>query len=206
MTMQGYGMTELSPISHFSNEENSVAGGVGFTVPNTICKIIDAQGRALGVGEEGELCIKGPQVMMGYLGNPETTASCIDRDGFLHTGDIAAFDAAGQLFIRDRLKELIKVKGFQVAPAEVEAVLQSFDGVLDAAVIGVPDDEAGEVPIAFVVLAKGVEVASIAAFLAKELSHYKQPRRIEVIDTVPKSASGKILRRVLKDRMAARGD
>lgn len=206
MTMQGYGMTEMSPISHFSNEENSVAGGVGLAVPNTICKIIDPEGRALGVGEEGELCIKGPQVMLGYLGNPEATARCIDPDGFLHTGDIAAIDAAGQLFIRDRLKELIKVKGFQVAPAEVEAVLQSFSGVLDAAVIGVPDAEAGEVPMAFVVLAEGVEVASIAAFLAKELSHYKQPKRIEVIDAVPKSASGKILRRVLKDRLAAQGD
>lgn len=205
MTMQGYGMTEMSPISHFSNEAHSVAGGVGFTVPNTVCKIIDAEGRALGIGCEGELCIKGPQVMLGYLNNPEATARSIDRDGFLHTGDIAAFDAQGQLFIRDRLKELIKVKGFQVAPAEVEAVLQSFQGVLDAAVIGVPDDDAGEVPIAFVVLAEGVGVASIAAFLAKELSHYKQPKRIEVINAVPKSASGKILRRVLKDRWVAQG-
>ena len=201
MAMQGYGMTELSPISHFSNEENAVAGGVGFTVPNTLCKIIDPEGRALGVDAEGELCIKGPQVMMGYLNNPESTAQTIDAEGWLHTGDIACFDAAGQLFIRDRLKELIKVKGFQVAPAEVEAVLQGFDGVLDAAVIGVLDDDAGEVPMAFVVLAAGVEVAAVAAYLAVELSSYKQPKHIEVIDVIPKSASGKILRRVLKDRV-----
>ncbi|MGV8951021.1 MAG: AMP-binding protein [Cypionkella sp.] len=205
MTMQGYGMTELSPISHFSNEEHTVPGGVGFTVPNTLCKIIDAEGRALGVDAEGELCIKGPQVMMGYLNNPEATARTIDAEGWLHTGDIACFDADGQLFIRDRLKELIKVKGFQVAPAEVEAVLQSYKGVLDAAVIGVPDDEAGEVPMAFVVLAEGIQVPDIAAFLAKELSHYKQPKQIEVIEAVPKSASGKILRRVLKDRVMAQG-
>ena len=202
MTMQGYGMTELSPISHFSNEAHAVPGSVGVTVPNTLCKIVDPEGRALGVDAEGELCIKGPQVMLGYLNNPEATARTIDAEGWLHTGDIACFDEAGQLFIRDRLKELIKVKGFQVAPAEVEAVLQSFPGVQDAAVIGVPDDEAGEVPMAFVVLAEGVQVADIFAFLAKELSHYKQPKHIEVIDAVPKSASGKILRRLLKDRVA----
>lgn len=205
MAMQGYGMTELSPITHFSNEAHSVPGGVGFTVPNTQCKIVDAAGNALGVGAEGELCIKGPQVMIGYLNNPEATARTIDAEGWLHTGDIACFDADGQLFIRDRLKELIKVKGFQVAPAEVEAALQSFEGVLDAAVIGVPDDEAGEVPMAFVVLAEGVEIAAVRAFLVQELSHYKQPKYIEVIEAVPKSASGKILRRLLKDRVTGKG-
>ena len=204
MTMQGYGMTELSPISHFSNEERAVAGAVGFTVPNTFCKIVDAGGQALGVDAEGELCIKGPQVMMGYLNNPEATARTIDAEGWLHTGDIACFDASGQLFIRDRLKELIKVKGFQVAPAEVEAVLQTYPGVLDAAVIGVADDEAGEVPMAFVVLAAGVDLGGVAAHLAAELSPYKQPKHIEVIDAIPKSASGKILRRLLKDGLAAK--
>lgn len=203
-TMQGYGMTELSPISHFSNEDHSVPGGVGVTVPNTICKIVDENGVAQDVNAEGELLIKGPQVMKGYLNNPEATARTIDAEGWLHTGDIACFDENGQLFIRDRLKELIKVKGFQVAPAELEAVLQTYPGVLDAAVIGVPDDEAGEVPMAFVVLAPGVEVAGIAAFMAQELSHYKQPKTIQVIDAIPKSASGKILRRLLKDRVSAR--
>ena len=203
-TMQGYGMTEMSPISHFSNEEHSVPGGVGITAPNTVCKIVDEQGTALPVNAEGELLIKGPQVMKGYLNNPEATARTIDAEGWLHTGDIACFDENGQLFIRDRLKELIKVKGFQVAPAELEAVLQTYPGVLDAAVIGVLDDDAGEVPMAFVVLAPGVEVAGIAAFMAKELSHYKQPKTIQAIDAIPKSASGKILRRLLKDRVAAR--
>ena len=204
LAMQGYGMTELSPISHFSNEQRSMPGAVGVTVPNTTCKIVDPAGVALGVNQEGELCIKGPQVMLGYLNNPEATARTIDAEGWLHTGDIACFDANGQLYIRDRLKELIKVKGFQVAPAELEAVLQAYPGVLDAAVIGVADDDAGEVPMAFVVVAPGVELAGIAAYLRGQLASYKQPKTIEIIDAVPKSASGKILRRVLRDQVLAR--
>ena len=205
VAMQGYGMTELSPLTHFSLEDGAVAGSVGVTAPNTTCKILDTQtGAALGPDAEGELCIKGPQVMLGYLNNPQATARMIDAEGWLHTGDIACFDSSGQLFIRDRLKELIKVKGFQVAPAEVEAVLQAYPGVLDAAVIGVPDDEAGEAPMAFVVVAEGVAIDDIAGFLRQQLASYKQPKRIEILDTIPKSASGKILRRVLKDRLAAR--
>lgn len=200
-SIQGYGMTELSPISHFSNEEHAKPGAVGITVPNTICKVVDPQtGAALPLGEEGELCIKGPQVMLGYLNNPEATARTIDADGWLHTGDIAVFDADGQLFIRDRLKELIKVKGFQVAPAEVEAVLQSCPGVMDAAVIGVPDDAAGEVPVAFVVPQGEVRAEDIAAYLRGHLASYKLPARIEFIEAIPKSASGKILRRLLRQR------
>ncbi|NEX45895.1 AMP-binding protein [Pseudotabrizicola algicola] len=202
-TIQGYGMTELSPISHFSNEEHAKPGAVGITVPNTQCKVVDPQtGKALPIGEEGELCIRGPQVMQGYLNNPEATARTIDAEGWLHTGDIAAFDADGQLFIRDRLKELIKVKGFQVAPAEVEAVLQTCPGVLDAAVIGEADEAAGEVPVAFVVSQDGVKdearAQQIIAFLRGHLATYKVPSRVEFIEAVPKSASGKILRRMLR--------
>ena len=205
IAMQGYGMTELSPISHFSNEDHSKAGSVGVTVPNTECMIIDPlTGAEMAVDQEGELCIKGPQVMLGYWNNPAATARTIDSNGWLHTGDIACYDADGQLFIRDRLKELIKVKGFQVAPAEVEAVLQSHPMVLDAAVIGISDDEAGEVPLAFVVAAPGADVTIIAAYLRDQLSSYKQPKRIEFIAAIPKSASGKILRRILKDQVASR--
>ncbi|PJF09499.1 AMP-binding protein [Pseudorhodobacter sp. MZDSW-24AT] len=201
LTMQGYGMTELSPISHFSNEAHAKPGAVGVTVPNTLCKVIHPEtGAALPVGEEGELCIKGPQVMLGYLNNPEATARTIDAEGWLHTGDIAAFDAEGQLYIRDRLKELIKVKGFQVAPAEVEAVLLSCSAVLDAAVIGVPDADAGEVPVAFVVPQGAARPEEILAHARGHLASYKQPVRIEFIDAIPKSASGKILRRVLRSR------
>ena len=201
--IQGYGMTELSPISHFSNERHARAGAVGVTLPNTECKIIDPDtGAALPMGAEGELCIRGPQVMLGYLNNPEATARTIDAEGWLHTGDIAAFEADGQLFIKDRLKELIKVKGFQVAPAEVEGVLQTHPGVLDAAVIGVPDDEAGEVPMAFIVAKPGADISDLAAFLRASLSSYKVPRHIRTVDAIPKSASGKILRRVLKAGVA----
>lgn len=201
LTIQGYGMTEMSPVSHFSDTGRSKPGAVGVTVPNTVCKIIDPEtGVSLPVGAEGELCVKGPQVMLGYLNNPEATARTIDAEGWLHTGDIALFDAEGQLFIKDRLKELIKVKGFQVAPAEVEAELQTHPFVLDAAVIGIPDDEAGEVPLAFVIPRPGADAADIAAFLRERLASYKQPCRIEFIDAIPKSASGKILRRVLRER------
>lgn len=201
-TIQGYGMTEMSPVSHFCGGVHWKPGSVGVTVPNTLCKIVDVDsGALLPVGGEGELCIKGPQNMLGYLGNPEATARTIDVDGWLHTGDIAAFDDDGMLFIKDRLKELIKVKGFQVAPAELEAELQTHPMVLDAGVIGVPDDEAGEVPLAFVVVKPGAEAEEIIAFLRGRLASYKLPQRVEFIDAIPKSASGKILRRVLKDRV-----
>jgi acyl-CoA synthetase (AMP-forming)/AMP-acid ligase II len=177
VAMQGYGMTELSPLSHLSQETSAVAGSVGESAPNTLCQIRDVgTGAALGPGAEGELCIKGPQVMLGYLGKPEATAEMIDGDGWLRTGDIGCFYAQGRLFIRNRLKELIKVKGFQVAPAEVEAALQAFPGVLDAAVIGVPDEEVGEVPLSFVVVAAGVEVTQIYEHLRWQLAAFKLPK------------------------------
>ena len=135
--------------------------------------------------------------MAGYHNRPEATAATLTEDGWLNTGDLAEVDGEGWVFIRDRLKELIKVKGFQVAPAEVEAVLLTSPMVKDAAVRGVPDDEAGEVPIAFVVPAEGAEEAAIRAHLAGQLAHYKLPRRIIFIEAIPKSASGKILRRML---------
>jgi 4-coumarate--CoA ligase len=154
VTMQGYGMTEMSRASHFSPVSAPRAGSVGITVPGTECRIVEpSTGADAGPGEEGELWVRGPQVMKGYLNNPEATAACLDAEGWLRTGDIAQFDADGYLFIRDRLKELIKVKGFQVAPAELEAVLLAHPDIADAAVIGVPDDEAGEVPAAFLVAA-----------------------------------------------------
>jgi 4-coumarate--CoA ligase len=203
-TIQGYGMTEMSPLTHYSAEGFARSGSVGVTVPNTQCKIVDIEtGATLPPGVEGELCLKGPQVMLGYLNNPEATARTIDAEGWLHTGDIAVFDADGSLFIRDRLKELIKVKGFQVAPAEVEALLQSHPQVLDAAVIGIPDDEAGEVPLAFVVPKPGADGEEIAAWLGGRLASYKQPRQVRFIEAIPKSASGKILRRVLKAQHGA---
>ncbi len=201
--VQGYGMTELSPVSHSTVEGQARAGSCGVTVASTRTRIVDTDtGDDLGVGEEGELLVAGPQVMTGYLNNPQATASTIDDDGWLHTGDVARVDEDGHVFIVDRVKELIKFKGFQVPPAELEALLVTHPAVADVAVIGVPDDEAGEIPKAFVVRAPGTDVdaAALQAFVADELASYKQVRVVEFIDEIPKSAAGKILRRELRDR------
>ncbi len=200
--VQGYGMTELSPVTHATPPGGFVPGSVGVTVPSTELQIVDPTGQSLGVGEDGEVWVRGPQVMKGYLNNPEATAATIDSDGWLHTGDIGHVDAAGHLFVVDRLKELIKYKGFQVPPAELEALLLTHPAVADAAVIGIPDDEAGELPAAFVVVKDGQELSAedVQAFVAGQVASYKQIRRVTFIDAVPKSASGKILRRLLRDQ------
>src|SRR5207247_1188208 len=151
---QGYGMTETSPVTHSSPADPAKMkmGSVGTAAPNTECKLLDpATGDELGPNQEGELCVRGPQNMKGYLNNREATARTIDEDNWLHTGDIGYADEEGHFFIVDRVKELIKYKGFQVAPAELEAVLLTHPAVADAAVIPCQDDEAGEVPKAFVV-------------------------------------------------------
>ena len=204
ISLQGYGMTELSPVSHVTPGAANRPGASGRIVPNTACRIVDIDsGADLGVGEEGELWIKGPQVMQGYLNNAKATAETITDDGWLRTGDIAMIDSDGYMFIVDRLKELIKYKGFQVAPAELEATLVAMDGVTDAAVIGLPDPEAGELPIAFVVAGDPApDEAAIKAHLDSQLAHYKQVHQVHYVSEIPKSASGKILRRLLRDQMA----
>jgi acyl-CoA synthetase (AMP-forming)/AMP-acid ligase II len=201
--IQGYGMTEASPIILCSSDREERPGSAGPSVPNTECRIVDGEtGQNLGVGQPGELWVRGPQVMLGYHNRPDATAATI-QDGWLRTGDLAEVDEDGFFYIRDRLKELIKVKGFQVAPAEVEADLLTIAGIADAAVIGVPDDEAGELPLAFVVRSAGSTLTAdaIRKALREKLASYKVPHRIEFIDAVPKSASGKILRRLLRDRV-----
>jgi len=201
--IQGYGMTELSPLTHAVPHRSPRAGSVGITSPNASTRIVDpVTGTDCGPDQEGEVWVCGPQMMIGYHNRPEATAAMIS-DGWLRTGDLGAVDADGYLFIRDRLKELIKVKGFQVAPAEVEAQLLVVPGIADAAVIGVPDDEAGELPLAFVVRSPGSDITpdDIREALKGKLVSYKVPRRIEFIDTIPKSAAGKILRRLLRDRV-----
>ena len=201
--VQGYGMTELSPVTHFTPQGHNRPGSAGLAVPNTECRIVDpVSGESLGPDREGELWIRGPQVMAGYLNNPEATAATLDADGWLHTGDIARIDAGGYVYLVDRLKELIKYKGFQVPPAELEALLLTHPAVADAAVVGEPDEEAGELPIGFVVLKPGATTSAdeLRAFVAGQVAHYKQLRRITFIDVVPKSASGKILRRELRRR------
>jgi acyl-CoA synthetase (AMP-forming)/AMP-acid ligase II len=204
--VQGYGMTELSPASHITPPGWFRPGSVGVTVPNTQTRIVDAAtGADVGVGEEGEIWVSGPQVMKGYLNNPQATAAMIDADGWLRTGDLGHIDADGHLYVVDRLKELIKYKGFQVPPAELEAVLLRHPDVTDAAVVGLPDEEAGEIPVGYVTLRPGASSSpeEISRFVAGQVAGYKRLRRLEVIDAIPKSASGKILRRVLRD--AAQG-
>ena len=200
--VQGYGMTELSPVSHCTVEGDYRAGTSGVTVSNTESRIVDpATGEDQDVGGRGELWVRGPQVMKGYLNNPEATAETLDDDGWLHTGDIAILDEHHHVSIVDRLKELIKYKGFQVPPAELEALIVTHPKVADVAVIGVPDDEAGEVPKAYVVALPDQDVTldEIQELVGEHLVSYKQVRQLEVVDAIPKSASGKILRRELRD-------
>ena len=201
--IQGYGLTEASPVTHANSDEPGKCkpGTVGQLLPNTECRIVDvATGADLGPDEDGELLIRGPQVMQGYLNNPEATAATLDADGWLHTGDIGHVDGDGYFTIVDRLKELIKYKGFQVPPAELEAVLRGHPAVADAAVVPLADRECGEVPKAFVVLRGEVSAADLMAYVAERVAPYKRIRALEVIDAIPKSPSGKILRRVLKER------
>jgi acyl-CoA synthetase (AMP-forming)/AMP-acid ligase II len=195
-TIQGYGMTELSPVSHVAPIDSQKGGSIGPPLAGTECRIVDPES-----GEDtdrGELWVRGPQVMQGYLNNEEETQSTIDSDGWLHTGDVAEMDDEGYYSIVDRLKELIKYKGFQVPPAELEAILINHPGVADCAVIGVPDEEAGEIPKGFVVVSDDdVTDDELMAFVAEKVSPQKKLRQIERIDEIPKSAAGKILRREL---------
>ena len=200
--VQGYGMTEMSPVSHVTRMGGFKPGTCGVTVANTECRIVDVEGgEDQDVGGVGELWVRGPQVMNGYLNNPEATAETIDSDGWLHTGDVGFIDEDGHLTIVDRVKELIKYKGFQVAPAELEALLLTHPGIADAAVIGVPDEEAGEHPRAFIVVKPGAEVsaADVTAFTEEHVATYKVVHDVIFTEEIPKSASGKILRRMLRD-------
>lgn len=205
---QAYGLTELSPASHVSPGGIGKPGASGVNVPNTECRIVNPETlQDLPQGEDGEIWVRGPQVMKGYLNRPGATAECITPEGWFRTGDIGHYDEDGYLFITDRLKELIKFKGFQVAPAEVEAQLVTHPAISDAAVIGIPDPEAGEVPMAFVTATPGHDaptLTDVQSYLEGRLAHFKQIHVMEVIDEIPKSASGKILRRLLRDEIAER--
>ncbi len=206
---QGYGMTETSPVTHTSVPEpdRNKPGTVGPPIPNTECKIVDlVNGKDVGPGELGEVCMRGPQIMKGYLNRPDATAAMIDKDGWLHSGDIGFADADGTLHVVDRVKELIKYKGMQVAPAEIEAVLLSHPAVADAAVVPSPDEEAGEVPKAFLVLKGEATPEEIQAWVAERVAPHKRLRRVEIIGQIPKSLSGKILRRVLVQQERERLD
>jgi len=210
---QGYGMTEMSPVSHCDGASGAKLGSIGLLVPSMQCKIVDPDtGKEQPAGTEaqrGEMWLRGPNIMKGYHRNDKATKETIDADGWLRTGDIAFVDSDGVYFVVDRLKELIKAKGFQVAPAELEALLVKHPEVADAAVIGAPADKYGgregdgEVPKAFVVLQAGSKLteAALSEWLAPQVTAYKRINAfaIDFVETVPKSASGKILRKDLRE-------
>ncbi|MFD0057550.1 4-coumarate--CoA ligase family protein [Streptomyces sp. NPDC127168] len=203
---QAYGMTELSPGTHvvpLDAMADAPPGSVGKLIAGTEMRIVSLTdpGKDLPPGESGEILIRGPQIMKGYLGRPDATAAMIDEDGWLHTGDVGHADSDGWLFVVDRVKELIKYKGFQVAPAELEALLLTHPGVADTAVVGTYNDDGNEVPHAYVVrqpTAPGLSEGEIMMYVAERVAPYKRVRRVTFIDTVPRAASGKILRRELR--------
>ncbi len=203
--VQGYGMTETSVGLSIVPLDNVKPGSAGVLNPNVECKVIDyVTGAELEANEQGEIWVRGPNIMQGYWNQPAATALILQPDGWLRTGDIGYVDEDGFMFIVDRIKELIKYKGLQVAPAELEAVLVTHPAVADVAVIGVPDEEAGEVPKAFVVLKSPASEDDLREYVAGRVARHKRIRYIEFIEQIPKSLSGKILRRVLVEQERAK--
>ena len=211
--IQGYGMTEASPVTHADFMEAHLIrhGSIGHPLPDTEQKVVDVETgtREAAAGESGELLVRGPQVMKGYYRNEAATAETLTADGWLHTGDIVRVDEDGYAWALDRKKELIKYKGFQVPPAELEGVLLEHPGIADAAVIGKEDLESGEIPKAFVVRKPGagaeLTAEDVTGFVASKVATFKRVREVEFIDAVPKNPSGKILRRTLIERERGRG-
>jgi acyl-CoA synthetase (AMP-forming)/AMP-acid ligase II len=206
--LQGYGLTESSPVLSAPTRDPAQARptSTGPIVPNTEIQVRSIEtGEALGPDRDGEILARGPQVMAGYLDDPEANDLTLE-EGWLHTGDIGHVDGDGYLYVVDRLKELIKYRGFQVPPAELEALLVQHPDVMDAAVVPAPDPQAGEVPKAFVVRAPGRELSEgeLMSYVSQRVPSYKKIRRVEFIDEIPRSLSGKILRRVLVERERGR--
>ena len=213
LVCQGYGMTEASPVTHVGYLEPELyrPDSIGHPVAQTECRVIGTEdlgasaesAAEAAVGEPGELVMRGPQFMLGYWKEPEATAAVL-RDGWYWSGDVVTRDAEGFYRVVDRRKEMIKYKGFPVAPAEVEAVLLEHPAVRECGVVGRPDAAAGEIPVAFVALREGFATCrkmeeELCAFVADRLTHYKQPREVRFVEVVPKTASGKILRRELRE-------
>jgi acyl-CoA synthetase (AMP-forming)/AMP-acid ligase II len=198
LVAQGFGMTEGAATFAIAPLEAPRRGSVGRLLPGTQARIVDPErGADLGPGRTGELWLRGPQVMRGYRHNPAATAATVDGDGWLHTGDLCYVDDDGYLFVVDRLKELIKYNGYQVAPAELEHLLLAHPAVADAAVVPRPDPRAGEIPVAHVVRRAEVSEAELTAWVAERVAPYKKLRAVRFTDQVPRSPSGKLLRRVL---------
>ncbi|KAF8040876.1 hypothetical protein BT93_B2941 [Corymbia citriodora subsp. variegata] len=207
---QGYGLTESTgrAFNTVGPKESAVVGATGKLVPNCEAKIIDPDtGAFLPPGKVGELWLRGSSIMKGYVGDEQATRAIVNAEGWLRTGDLCYIDGQGFLFYVDRIKEIIKYKGYQVAPAELENILQSHPDVVDAAVAPYPDEEAGQIPMAFIVRRQGsvVDESSIKAFIAKMVAPYKKIRRVKFIDSIPKNAAGKILRRELSKLASQEG-
>lgn len=205
---QGYGMTEASPVTHvgYLDPELYRPESIGQPLAQTECRVLDETENEVPAGEAGELVMRGPQFMLGYWKEPQATAAVL-RDGWYWSGDIVRRDDKNFYYVVDRRKEMIKYKGFPVAPAEVEAVLLEHESVRDCGVVACADAEAGEIPVAFVVLRERFAPSAtlereLCDFVAERLTHYKQPRQIHVVETIPRSASGKILRRELRKAVA----
>jgi acyl-CoA synthetase (AMP-forming)/AMP-acid ligase II len=205
--LQGYGMTETSPVTNVNPITRIKDATVGPPLPDTIEKVVSLDdGRELGPGETGELLTFGPQVMKGYWNAPEATAETLPGGGWIRTGDIVSVDEEGYVTILDRKKEMIKYKGYQIAPAELEAVLLEHPAVMDSAVIPKRDEESGEIPKAFVLMRQGQEVSAdeLMRFVEERVAPYKKVREIEFVEAIPKTPSGKILRRELIEQERAK--
>ena len=203
---EGYGLSETSPVLTFNPPHLAeFSGTTGVPLPSTDIKLLDEEGREVAIGEPGEICAKGPQVMRGYWDKPEANAAAFTADGYFRTGDVGVFDERGFLKIVDRIKDMILVSGFNVYPNEIEAIATACPGVLECACIGVPDQKTGEAVKLFVVRTRNANLTAeeLLAFCRKEMTGYKTPRTIEFIDALPKSNVGKILRRELRDRESA---
>jgi acyl-coenzyme A synthetase/AMP-(fatty) acid ligase len=203
--VQGYGMTEASPVTHVgfvAPPEMNRPASIGQPLAATECRVVNVHGNDAGPDEPGELVMRGPQFMLGYWKEPQATAAVL-RDGWFFSGDIVRRDAEDFFYVLDRSKEMIKYKGFPVAPAEVESVLLEHPAIRDCGVVAKPDMAAGEIPCAFVVLREGFLASDkldheLRAFVADRLAHHKQPREIRFVEVVPRTPSGKILRRELR--------
>ncbi|MGE8348615.1 long-chain-fatty-acid--CoA ligase FadD1 [Pseudomonas helleri] len=198
---EGYGMTETSPVASVNPIQNIQVGTIGIPMPSTLCKVINDAGEELPLGEIGELCIKGPQVMKGYWERPDATAEIMDSDGWLKSGDIAVIQPDGYMRIVDRKKDMILVSGFNVYPNELEDVMASLPGVLQSAAIGIPDEKTGELIKVFIVVKPGMTLTKeqVMAHMRANLTAYKAPKIIEFRESLPTTNVGKILRRELRD-------
>jgi acyl-CoA synthetase (AMP-forming)/AMP-acid ligase II len=201
----GYGLTEahgIAAMCRHDDDPETIAKTSGRAIPGVEIKLIDDDGHDVAVGEPGEVLVRGYNIMRGYLDNPEATADAIDREGWLHTGDIAVADEQGNLMITDRKKDMYIVGGFNAYPAEIERIMSAHPSIAQVAIVGVPDDRLGEVGKAFVVATSGqdVDADEVISWCRENMANYKVPRSIEVVDALPLNASGKVLKYDLRSR------